>query len=336
MIRCLIVLLVIASFCDGDGRKGDVTPQSPSTVVNEMDSNKKKDKVSSLAKFFQEPQLGQSWYNPHGPTPTFAMEQTNGTVYTTRLGTNVLFDCKVTAVEQNLVSWFRRDHASLPVLLTVGFHTHSVDNRFSVDFKPPRNYRLRVTQVHWRDSGIYLCQLSVHPPSLIWARLDLDLPVVHLLDSDASPVTALHYDAGTTVEMMCRVKRPPLTGPASVEWEAVTVNNPGKVHVLHRDVERGGVRVETGRESEHVVSRLSLAAARVSDTGNYTCRLAGVPPDIAKKFRGLSDTIAVHVLQGENTEAIHSHANSNHSSQVIIITVMSTIWYGYKTVWPEN
>ena len=118
-------------------------------------------------------------------------------------------------MEKDLVSWLRHTgpiHSPIPVLLTVGFLTHSFDSRFSVDFLPPRDYRLKVTNVGWHDAGIYLCQLAVHPPSLIWARLDIEPPIVHILDSEEAPVWELHYDVGTTVEMVCRVKRPPLQG----------------------------------------------------------------------------------------------------------------------------
>ena len=38
------------------------------------------------------------------------------------------------------------------------------------------------------------------------------IKVVHILDSEEAPVWELHYDVGTTVEMVCRVKRPPLQG----------------------------------------------------------------------------------------------------------------------------
>lgn len=34
---------------------------------------------SSLAKFLREPELGKSWYDPAGPTPTFFRDQRNGT-----------------------------------------------------------------------------------------------------------------------------------------------------------------------------------------------------------------------------------------------------------------
>lgn len=163
----------------------------------------------------------------------------------------------------------------------------------------------------WHDAGIYLCQLAVHPPSLIWARLDIEPPIVHILDSEEAPVWELHYDVGTTVEMVCRVKRPPLQGPHLVEWEART-SSEKTVRSLHRDVERGGVKVDTGMDekSGYLISRISLASARVSDTGNYTCRLGSVPSEIRQKYHRLQDTIVVHVLEGDITKAIHHSAGT--------------------------
>ena len=79
---------------------------------------------------------------------------------------------QVTALEKDLVSWLKRD-GPIPVLLTVGFLTHSLDTRFSVDFLPPNDYRLRVSNVHWYDAGWYICQLAIHPPSLIVAELQI-------------------------------------------------------------------------------------------------------------------------------------------------------------------
>jgi hypothetical protein len=38
------------------------------------------------------------------------------------------------------------------------------------------------------------------------------IKVVHILDNEEAPVWELHYDVGTTMEMVCRVKRPPLQG----------------------------------------------------------------------------------------------------------------------------
>ena len=253
-------------------------------------------------------------------------DQSNGTKYYARLGADALLNCKVTSLEQDLVSWFRRDAhdpAAMPVVLTVGFRPHSAENRFILDFEPPNNYRLRVRNVQWRDEGLYLCQLSVHPPSLMWSVLELERPLVHILDGDGHPVADLHHDAGSTIDIICRVRRPPHY-QVSLRWEAhtlasrswaVTSTSAGVdrsktgAHILNRDVSRGGVRIVTGREEDTglLISRLSLVKARASDTGNYTCRLMSVPENPLRR-QGLADTIAVHVLKGENTEAIYSRA----------------------------
>ena len=138
--------------------------------------------------------------------------------------------------------------------------------------------------------------------------------MVHLLDSEGQPVWELHYDVGTTVEMMCRVKRPPMQGPFFIEWESVHEGTTigGEPRLLHRDVKRGGVKVETGMDdrSGNLISRISLASARKEDAGNYTCRLGGVPPDIQRSYPRLEDTIVLHVLNGEITKAIHSNEAS--------------------------
>ena len=185
---------------------------------------------SSIAKFLLEPELGQSWYNKNGPTPTFHDSQTNGTTYQARLGSDVFLDCQVTAVEKDLVSWLKLESSSgfsLPVLLTVGFRPpHASENRFMLDFLPPHNYRLRIDNVQWRDEGKYICQLAVHPPSLIWSKIKIIRPLVHLLDSDMNPVADLHYDVGTTIEMVCRVKRPPMFH-VSVQWEVQRLHSLG-------------------------------------------------------------------------------------------------------------
>lgn len=58
----------------------------------------------------------------------YQADQKNGTIYEARLGDDALLDCQVTAVERDLVSWFRID-GEFPVILTVGFKPHSSDGR---------------------------------------------------------------------------------------------------------------------------------------------------------------------------------------------------------------
>ena len=59
-----------------------------------------------------------------------------------------LLSCRVTALQDKLVSWFYISVPSLHLtLLTVGFQTYSADPRFSLDFQHPNNYRLRISKV---------------------------------------------------------------------------------------------------------------------------------------------------------------------------------------------
>ena len=156
-------------------------------------------------------------------------------------------------------------------------------------------------------------------------------PLVQLLDGDSNPVKDLHYDVGTTIEMTCRVKRPPLYH-VTLTWEVdylvkrpLPANSTSSVVVLNRDVTRGGVMIFTGRDklTGQMVSQLRLNKARVSDVGNYTCRLSSLPPDGDQ--RGLFDTISVHVLQGENTEEIKISGESmlDHITPLLLVFLFS-------------
>ena len=97
-----------------------------------------------------------------------------------------------------------------------------------------------------------------------------------------------------------------------------SANNNHNIVILNQDVTRGGVKVETGRDSEtgFIISRLSLINAQLTDIGNYTCRLSSWP-EARPNTKGLYDTISVHVLQGENTEAIQQEANGASSIETL-------------------
>ena len=220
-------LLPNTSISDSDFQKVYKTKlYPPINVLNQISKASAEEtdqpQKSSIAKFLEEPELGQSWYNRNGPTPTFHDSQRNGTTYNTRLGASVFLNCQVTALEKDLVSWFKAGSSSgmsLPTLLTVGFRPpYASENRFMLDFLPPHNYRLKIDNVQWRYLVKYICQLAVHTPSFLGSRVRVIRPLVHLLDSEMNPVADLDYDVGTRIEKVCRVKRPPLYH-VSVQWE---------------------------------------------------------------------------------------------------------------------
>lgn len=59
--------------------------------------------------------------------------------------------------------WVRRT-ADKFSLLTVGNNTYSGDPRIKVKFQYPNNWRLHINPMQKEDAGLYMCQVSTHPP----------------------------------------------------------------------------------------------------------------------------------------------------------------------------
>lgn len=61
------------------------------------------------------------------------------------------------------VMWIRKTNDKVS-LLTVGNNTYSGDPRINVKFQYPNNWRLHMSPVERDDAGLYMCQVSTHPP----------------------------------------------------------------------------------------------------------------------------------------------------------------------------
>lgn len=61
------------------------------------------------------------------------------------------------------VMWVRRTVDKFS-LLSVGNVTHTGDPRFKVTFQYPNNWRLHINPMLKDDAGLYMCQVSTHPP----------------------------------------------------------------------------------------------------------------------------------------------------------------------------
>ncbi|EZA59411.1 hypothetical protein X777_00446 [Ooceraea biroi] len=69
--------------------------------------------------------------------------------------------CVVTFNSQ--VTWLQHNKESFR-LLTVGRTLYSNDQRISLNFRYPSNWRLQILYANPRDSGLYQCQVATHPP----------------------------------------------------------------------------------------------------------------------------------------------------------------------------
>jgi hypothetical protein len=62
--------------------------------------------------------------------------------------------------------WLRRDVERVN-LLTVGANPYSSDPRLKVKFQYPNNWQLHISPVQREDEGLYMCQVSTHPPRVL-------------------------------------------------------------------------------------------------------------------------------------------------------------------------
>ena len=69
------------------------------------------------------------------------------------------------------ISWLRHTVLTSPDLLTVGNITYTGDPRISSSYSYPNNWRLVVTDVTSLDTGLYVCQISTHPPKELHTRV---------------------------------------------------------------------------------------------------------------------------------------------------------------------
>ncbi|XP_047738118.1 uncharacterized protein LOC108677199 [Hyalella azteca] len=189
------------------------------------------------------------------------------------------------------VSWVKRKGDEIR-LLTWGLQTFGNDERYSLNFENPDNWKLQIKYTQRRDEGTYECQVSTHPPRVLVANLRIVAPVVEIIDERGANVGEKFYKTGSTIELRCTISQMP-QAQTFILWRHGD-------HMLNYDTSRGGISVKTDMSSSVIVSTLYIANATPRDSGNYTCSLG----DVA------TGGVLVHILNGEHPAAMQRNSKT--------------------------
>ncbi|XP_014213221.1 uncharacterized protein LOC106642842 [Copidosoma floridanum] len=208
---------------------------------------------------------------------------------TARIGNTVILDCEIGMLGNKTVTW---SHHTVDVirLLTFGRNAYSVDQRISLSFKYPTNWRLKIQYATPRDSGLYECQVATYPPLVKKIHLLVTAPILVIMDDSGRIKSGeRHLKAGSALRLRCEARDIPEQYNETVIWTR------GE-EILSEDVnENRTVDTLDGREVQVIVITLVIERATPRHAGNYSC----VVPEKARA------TVAVHVLNGELPAAVH-------------------------------
>ncbi|XP_041563993.1 uncharacterized protein LOC108134983 isoform X2 [Drosophila elegans] len=234
------------------------------------------------------------------------------------------------------VMWVRRT-AEKVSLLTVGNVTYSGDPRIRVKFQYPNNWRLLINPTQTEDAGVYMCQVSTHPPRVFTTNLTILEPPLRIIDEHERDVGDRYYKSGSTVDLQCQISRSFFqkerhTILKSTDYvndslqklfndttsELYLIGNTSRTQhkFSGQDLEKYFLKFITWAKDEEplqgltntrlsvsdvwLTSRISIGEAKLSDSGNYSCSLG----------RLFTVIVQVQVLTGELPAAVQHNIAS--------------------------
>ncbi|XP_054265536.1 zwei Ig domain protein zig-8-like [Macrosteles quadrilineatus] len=241
-------------------------------------------------------------------TPLYFLDPESSLNVTGQLGAAVDLHCRVSRLPgDTTVSWLRRQDGQLR-LLAVGLEIYSTDPRYSVRLSDPGDWSLRLRVLQEADQGQYECQVPSHPPRVHSIHLHVVVPELDITDERDVPIRDKFYNAGSTIQLKCRLTRVPRPSHF-LHWRHGD-------KILNYDTTRGGISVRTDVTEDGAWSRLLLAHATPRDTGNYSCSLS----DVA------TTSVTVHVLDGETPAAMQHGTSPQLSACWPQLMLLMTSW----------
>ncbi|XP_018012115.1 hemicentin-2-like [Hyalella azteca] len=207
---------------------------------------------------------------------------------TGQIGSSVFLPCRTQHSLERQVSWVRRRDWHI---LTSGLTSYTKERRFSVHHpEGSTEWTLAVKYLKLDDAGTYECQISGGAGMVS----QLSILTVVVPQAVIPGNGEYHVDTGSTISLTCFIEKSSVA-PQYIFWYHNS-------RMINYDQERGGVVVHTETEPR-VMSRLTIADARPSDSGNYTCDAENTE----------AASITVYITQGNNIAAIQPR-DVNHSS----------------------
>uniref|UniRef100_A0A182QWW7 Ig-like domain-containing protein n=1 Tax=Anopheles farauti TaxID=69004 RepID=A0A182QWW7_9DIPT len=214
-------------------------------------------------------------------------ETDNHTAIASQVGSIAVLPCAVRNIGEGVVSWIRRKDYHL---LTIGTTTYSSDERFNIiHAEDAEEWPLQIKYVQLRDAGLYECQVSTHPPTSIFVKLD----VVEAKAEIFGP-SEKYLKPGSMLRLTCRVvqsNEPPLY----IFWYH---NN----RMINYDAHRG---VNVSTEADNRYSELVISHTNTLNSGNYSC----------VSNNAVAASTLVHILNGENPAAMQ---HGDHGNAVLL------------------
>ncbi|EDW57443.2 uncharacterized protein dpr18 isoform X1 [Drosophila virilis] len=280
----------------------------------------------------------ENHYGPFFEEPSNLVDPGKTLVSAVHLFTEAVLNCRVGMLKDKTVMWVRRTTEKVS-LLTVGNVTYSGDPRIRVKFQYPNNWRLMINPTQREDAGIYMCQVSTHPPRVFTTNLTILEPPLRIIDEHERDVGDRYYKSGSTVDLQCQIsrnffqkERHSILKSTGSSGSANKPNETGSDINLIADAnqtystfssqelekyftnfitwakDEEPLPAPTNRRSsvsdKWLNSRISIPEAKLSDSGNYSCSLG----------RLFTVIVQVQVLTGELPAAVqHNLAHRSDS-----------------------
>ncbi|XP_063980454.1 uncharacterized protein LOC135164232 [Diachasmimorpha longicaudata] len=252
-----------------------------------------------------------SSFGKFGP---FFVDEVDHRNITERIGSTVQLDCRIGLLGDKKVTWFQPNKDSIR-LLTVGNGQYSADERISLKFQYPDNWRLQIAYATLRDSGIYKCQVEIGPTNFMVKTYHvlITAPSLNITDDSGRTISGeRHLKAGSTLRLRCEGRDVLEKLNESLLWTRGD-------EILTADVSENRTTELLGdKEIPVISSTLVVEKASPRHAGNYSC----IVPERAKT------TIAVHVLNGELPAAVH-HGSGVSSAVLNFWLIHLTVSYGF-------